>query len=122
MSYLTVPIDVRLKYPGVPFLHPYILAGINTAFLVDGMIKDTTNAPGLGIATSVDTNVIKSKDIKKIDFGLDVGAGVEVPVAMLIPYVEFTCYLGLTNINATSAGSATKVTGIEVKAGIKYKI
>jgi opacity protein-like surface antigen len=111
LSYLTIPVNAKLKIPATPVICPYILAGLNAGILMS--------------ATADSSN--QSTDAKNaynsIDFGLDFGAGFELNLAKIVPYIEYVYYEGLANTwKDVPNGVSAKNHGSEIKAGLKYKL
>jgi hypothetical protein len=120
--YLSFPVDVKIKYPGIPMVHPYVLAGLNTEIISGSSYHDTLQVTDqYNTMMSWEINPVSDKIFKELNMGLDLGAGVEVPLGLIVPFVEFNYNLGLTNINAHANEKETKMRGIQLKAGVKLK-
>ena len=110
LSYLAIPVHAKLKWPGLPIASPYALAGVNLAFLLSG--KDESSLGGSLDFTS---------QANALSFGLDLGAGLEFDLPVIIPYLEFVYDFGLTNIVKNSPSDASlKTSGSELRAGIRF--
>lgn len=60
--------------------------------------------------------------VSSIAFGLDLGAGIEFSLPVVIPFVEYVYDLGLSNILKNTVGDESqKTSGSEIKAGLKFK-
>ena len=111
LDYLSIPVHAKLKWPGLPLVKPYALAGINVAFLLSAKEDDGT--------TSEDVD----STVSSIDFGLDFGGGIEFDLPVIVPYVEYVFDLGLGNLIKNPVGDETaKSRGSEIKVGIRFKI
>jgi hypothetical protein len=121
---LSFPVDVKIRYPGIPMVHPYLLAGVNTEIIMASSYhaaQQMTSPVSSPMSWDINAKPIEDKIYKKLNMGLDLGAGVEVPLGKIIPFVEFIYNLGLTNVNGQENEEATKSTGIQLKAGVKLK-
>jgi hypothetical protein len=58
--------------------------------------------------------------LNAVDFGLDIGAGAEVTVGPVVPFLEFSYLFGVANISSV-AGSTLYNNGFEIKAGIRFR-
>ncbi|MBN2035203.1 MAG: PorT family protein, partial [Chitinispirillaceae bacterium] len=120
--YLSFPVDVKIRYPGIPMAQPYLLAGLNTEITFGASYHDTLQVTDqYNTMMSWEINPVPDKIFKELSMGLDLGAGVEVPLGLIVPFVEFNYNLGLTNINAHENERATRIRGIQLKAGVKFK-
>jgi opacity protein-like surface antigen len=111
LSYLTIPVNAKLKIPATPVICPYILAGLNAGILMSA----TADSSGQSF---------DAKDAyNSIDFGLDFGAGCELNLSKIVPYIEYVYYVGLANTwKDVPDGVSAKNHGSEIKAGLKYKL
>jgi hypothetical protein len=118
LNYLAIPIDVKVKIPTAsPGFCPYALVGLNTAFLLSANAKETASGDGESVTENTDVGSY----FTTIDFGLDLGVGADIPVGNIIPFVEFSYYLGIANVDATAGDPSLTNHGFEIKAGIKFK-
>ena len=111
LSYCMLPVHAKLKYRAIPLISPYALAGFNFGLLLSAKNEVT------GQSTDI-------KDgLNPIDFGLDFGAGIELGLPKIVPFVEFVYDLGLSNIDK-NAGADNSLTnkGMELKAGVRIKL
>jgi len=109
LAYLAIPVHAKLKWPGMPVISPYALAGINLAFLLASNIAPIVGSPF-------------TDGMSSIAFGLDLGAGIEFPLPVVIPFVEYVYDLGLSNILRNTVGDESqKTSGSEIKAGLRFK-
>ena len=110
LSYLAIPVHAKLKWPGLPIVSPYALAGVNLAFLLSA--KDEYSTGGSDDFTS---------QVNPVSFGFDFGAGLEFDLPVIIPYLEFVYDLGLTNIaKDIPSDSSIKTSGSELRVGIRF--
>jgi opacity protein-like surface antigen len=127
LHYLAIPIDFKAKYAASPNFMPYALVGLNTAFFLSGSDHGTGSVSGYvqgygPVNLTIDTTADISKNFNSMDFGLDLGAGLEFPTQSVTPFIEFVYYLGIANIADDPSGTATATNnGFEIKAGIKFK-
>ena len=111
LSYLTIPVNAKIKIPATTVICPYILAGLNGGILISAA------------ADSSDQSIDVKDAYNSIDFGLDFGAGCELNLAKIVPYIEYVYYAGLANTwKDAPNGVSAKNNGSEIKAGLKYKL
>jgi opacity protein-like surface antigen len=111
LSYLAIPVHAKLKIPATPVVGAYALAGVNLGILLSAKSTD---------GTSTDD---RKGQFNSTDFGLDFGAGVELSLVKVVPFVEFVYDLGLSNIDKNATGDAsTKTSGMELRAGLRFKM
>ena len=111
IDYLAIPVHAKLKLPGVPFVSPFILAGVNVGFLVSAKDDDGTTTQDV------------SSEKALMDLGPDLGIGVELPLTALVPYLEYVYDMGLTGLEKNPQGSETiKTNGSEIKVGVRFKL
>lgn len=117
LSYLTIPVNAKLKIPATPVICPYLLAGIN-----GGILMSAT-------ADSSDQSFDAKDAYNSFDFGLDFGAGCELDLAnivpswaKIVPSIEYVYYVGLANTWKGADGFSAKNHGSEIKVGLKYKL
>jgi hypothetical protein len=124
LNYLAIPIDVKVKIPtALPAFCPYALVGLNTAFfLSENLGMWERSASEVGESATENTYVWNYfNHFNTIDFGLDLGVGADIPVGNIVPFVEFSYYLGIANVDATAGDPSLTNHGFEIKAGIKFK-
>jgi opacity protein-like surface antigen len=110
LSYLAIPVHAKLKWPGLPIVSPYALAGVNLAYLLSA-----NQASSSGISNDF------ASEVNSVSFGIDFGAGLEFDLPVLIPYLEFVYDLGLTNIAKNIPSDASiKTSGSELRVGIRF--
>ena len=128
-SYLEVP--VLFKYSFLEEITPYVLAGITMGYQLD--TKLDVKFPGL-------ETTIEMKDVtENFEFGLSIGAGLEVPINRINLFFDCKYNIGLTNMQKTGTVIADvggiqipidydkdengyKNRGVELLIGIAYSI
>jgi hypothetical protein len=125
-NYLAIPVHARLKYPGIPNMDPYFLAGLNLGILVSANSKERVTQTVEGYRyplTDTTMEMDVTENYNAVDFGFDIGVGVEFNLGGAISFVEFVYDKGLVNI-AKDAGAGNSLTnkGIEIKWGIRFKM
>lgn len=110
LAYLEIP--VMLKYAfSANDIKPYIMAGPTIGFNLSSKVEYT-----FGDSSGEEDN---KDDTKTIEFGLDFGAGVSLPLSTNFIFVEARYALGLTDLfEATDTDTKTK--GIQIFAGITF--
>jgi opacity protein-like surface antigen len=122
LSYLEIPILLKLKIPTPGPITPYVFAGPNI-----GILLSASSETG-GQSTDI------KDEISSTDFALDLGAGVGFKVAPLVVLIIDARYsLGLSDIfNDTGkldfaqstgiVGQKIKTTGIQIVAGVMFDL
>ena len=111
LSYLAIPVHFKLKYPVTPIVSPYALAGVNVGILLSAKADDGTTSQD--VKDSMNTT----------DFGIDLGAGVEFSASSVVPFVEIVYDIGLSNLAKDApADVSAKTSGMEIKAGLRFKM
>jgi hypothetical protein len=115
-QYLSLIIDAKFKTPIAPSMSVYGLAGLNLGFLLSGSSAYDTS----GINFTQDDKSIMTS----IDFGFDLGAGMEFPTGGVTPFLEAVYYLGVTNIVSQTdlSGYFLSNRGLELRAGLKFPL
>ncbi len=109
-SYLEIAPLLKLKLP-TENIKPYFLAGPSLGFLLSAKEIDEG-----------DEDDVKDQ-FKNIDFSLNVGAGVNIPVSDNTIFIEFRYSFGLNNIiDDPEDDEEAKTRGIQFMAGIKFPI
>jgi hypothetical protein len=103
LDYLEIPILVKLSLP-VPVVNPYIYVGPSIGMLLSSKMHVKTTASVQGISFSSDTTVDFKEHINSTDVGLAFGAGIDLPMGLLID-LRYT--LGLGTIAKQETGSST---------------
>ncbi|MCM2276635.1 MAG: PorT family protein [Oligoflexia bacterium] len=111
--YLEVPVLAKLKIPA-GIASPFFFAGPVVGFRVG------TTCSISGVATAPCT--ITFDNTPSTVFGLDLGAGMALPVGVATGSLSVRYHLGLSNLqpSATTSNSTTKHTGIMILAGIDF--
>ncbi len=106
---------------------PYFLIGPEVGFLMSAKVKGEGDCEGVEGSAEVD---IKDQT-KSVDFGLNFGAGVQIPAGNMALFFEARYALGLSNIEDTSdeeegtlaedeEDTSTKTKGIYLFAGVRF--
>jgi hypothetical protein len=112
-TYLAVPLHAKVRMPAL-LVYPFFVAGPNFGLLLSA--KSRTDE-GARVESDM-KNLLATTDI-----GIDIGGGVEMDLLNVAPSIECTYYLGLANIKKNATGDATaKNRGVEIKAGMKFKM
>ena len=86
-SYISIPIFLKYSFPLSEFIKPYLYAGPSLAYRLN--FKMQGEIAGLNLTADL-------KDVTRdFDFGVGLGAGVEIPFDALSIIVEGKYYLGL---------------------------
>ncbi len=120
VSYLEIPILLKLKIPTPGGVSPYVYAGPDIAFLLSANETDEPNG-----YPSSDSD---QKDFtSSTNFGLDLGAGVGFNVAPLISLIVDARYaLGLSNVlsdkgqQQSGSNQKVKTKGFQIAAGVMF--
>jgi hypothetical protein len=88
-SFLEVPLFLKITFG--ENIRPYILAGPTVGFLLDSEVKGEIS----GLTFKADLKNI----LKRIDFGIGLGAGVRFPLGKGSAFLEGRYTFGLSNIN-----------------------
>ncbi len=119
VSYLEIPILLKLKIPIPVGVSPYVYAGPDIAFLLSSNETDEPNG--------YPSNESDQKDFtSSTNFGLDLGAGVGidlVPLTTLILDIRYS--LGLSNIlndkgQQQNQNETIKLRGFQIAAGVMF--
>lgn len=116
LTYLEIPILLKLKIPIPGPINPYVFAGPNIGFLL------SASSEAGGQSTDI------KDEISSTDFALDMGAGVGFKVAPLVVLILDARYsLGLSDILNDSGKQEIgnykiKTTGIQIVAGIMFDL
>jgi Outer membrane protein beta-barrel domain len=111
LSYVELPVLFRVSGRGK--VQPYVMAGPTLGYLVRARIR--------GQSQSRPTEEKDAKeDFKKLDFGLDLGAGVRFPAGRASLFVEGHYVRGLWNVGQDTYDSKLRTTGIRAVAGLTF--
>jgi hypothetical protein len=120
LSYLEIPILLKLKIPIPGAVKPYAFAGPNIMFLLSS--KETDEASGYPSEESDQKDYTSSTN-----FALDFGAGVGFDIAPLITLIIDARYsLGLSNLlndkgkQLFNSDQSIKTTGIQIVTGVMF--
>jgi len=110
LAYLEVPVMFKYAF-GTSNTKPYIMAGPTFGFNLSAKIK-------------ADEEQDIKDEIKSVDFGLVLGAGVSLPMGNNSLFLEARYALGLANINDApdDPDLDIKTIGIQIFAGITFPI
>jgi len=117
-DYLTIPALAKIKLPIFTNVRPYGIAGVSIGIPLSAEVYQKMEFMGETADTTIDI-----KEDVKMDFGLNVGAGVEFSMGNFLPFVEFIYDFGLVDIakfedGAEETKEATRT--MLLSAGIKY--
>ncbi len=115
LNYLSIPVLAKVKFAAGGSAAPYIFAGPQLGIRLQA--KEKTEPTG-GSSSEVD---IKD-EIKSTEFGLDFGAGVELPFSDMTGLIEGGYDLGLTDItkNPPAGAPSIKTQTLHFEVGIKF--
>jgi len=92
-------------------LRPYVLAGLNFAFLLSAKTINDDNS----------SDVLKN--ISSFAFAMDFGGGIEISMPVIVPFIEYDYDAGISTIDKNLPKNASYTTsGSEIKAGIRFKL
>jgi hypothetical protein len=103
-TYLHIPVLVRYQFLKESKAKPFVAAGPAIGFLLS--------------AKEMDEDV--KQFFKHTDFGLEFGAGVQMPAGSLRVQIEARFYLGLTNAYDLDMGFSMKNRALAVTAGLVF--
>lgn len=117
-DYLTIPVLTKIKPPIFPGVKPYGIVGVGIGIPLSAKLYQKMEFNGETADTTVDI-----KDEVSVDFGLNIGAGIEFKIGNILPYVEFIYDFGLVDIGkpeeeTEETKEATRT--MLLSAGIKY--
>jgi hypothetical protein len=116
-EYLSLPIYIKIKYSILPHIAPYGLAGLNTSFILSAKRKTISYVKDLIDSSTTIEDITRNQHT--IDCGLNIGAGFEISLRRIMPFIEYVHYFPLRNaIN----NSNFYFTGKEIKCGVKFKL
>jgi hypothetical protein len=104
LSYLTIPVLARMRLASVGSgVSPYLLAGPELGVLLSARSNAEVTATGLATSTEVD---IKDS-LKSTEWGVLVGAGLDVPMSNVTGLLEAGYDAGLTTSSRTGRRATT---------------
>ncbi|MCK4321866.1 PorT family protein [candidate division WOR-3 bacterium] len=118
LDYLTIPALIKIKPPIAFSVKPYGIAGLSIGIPLSAKVYQKMEYMGETMDTTIDV-----KDEVKMDFGINIGAGVEFSMGNFLPFVEFIYDFGLVDIakpedETEETKEATRT--MLLSAGIKY--
>lgn len=112
LAYIDIPVLLKIAF-GQSNVKPYALVGGNIGFLMSAKLEDED---------------VKD-DAESLDYGLNFGAGVSIPMGTNNFFIEAQYALGLADITkpievtgADDIDTSDKNTGIQIKAGIMFPL
>ncbi len=107
-SYLEIPVLVKAKIPAGPIV-PVILAGPNFGLKL-GSSCSVDNSPGASCTMN---------SVSSVNFGLDLGAGLEFPLVAGTAFFDVRYHLGLSDVDS-SATTEIKHRGVMLVGGYHF--
>ncbi|MGM0555232.1 MAG: porin family protein [Myxococcota bacterium] len=95
ISYLEVPLLLRVGVPIGDVIAPKLLVGPHGALFIDGQTDGSAQVFGIG---GDDTNDISSDDVNDLQFGITAGAGVDIKFDDLIVTTDIRYMRNFTGI------------------------
>jgi len=112
LNYIEIPIQAKVKVS-----HFYALGGFYGAYAINGKAKSRTEILNIVYTTDDDLD-FENEEIKKIDFGMKFGAGVQFGIGPVNIFAQGEYSFGLQNINDDKNGDELKNNVLAVSAGI----
>jgi hypothetical protein len=107
LTYLSVPILGKLALGQEGAIRPYFVAGPEIGFLLAAKVNMKADASitymGMKESESFSDDIDIKDEVESMEFALDFGAGVEIPVGNMSIFVDGQYSLGLTKVNKESA-------------------
>ena len=127
INYIDVPLSFRVSFEGES-VKPFLFAGMNISFPVEDLkIKiDNITANGEDITEMIPPELIEQKiKTKKIDYGINFGAGISFPLSITDFFLSVQYNLGRSELNDEPIAQneeiiALKNEGLQVKTGILF--
>lgn len=116
LAYIDIPVLLKIVF-GQSNVKPYALVGGNIGFLMSAKA-----APTQGEEVDI------KEDLESLDYGLNFGAGVNIPMGTNQFFIEAQYALGLADITkpeeilGETFDSSDKNTGIHIKVGILFPL
>lgn len=125
MDYIDIPVLFKVSFDG-NFIKPYLLAGANIEFPLENtkVRIDKVIANGEDVTSIIPSEVIEQElKNESIDYGLNFGAGISLPLGSIDMFFQAQYNLGLSDINdeAPQEGveqGVIKNKGFQLKAGV----
>ncbi len=106
---------LKVKFP-LTEVKPYVFAGPSLGFILSASYTET---PTGGTSSTTD----RSSNFETIDFGLMFGGGLDFKLTPTMDlFGQFGYSLGLSNIQKNNPAVTTKTTGIQMTAGLRFKL
>lgn len=127
INYMDVPLSLRVSFEGET-VKPFLFAGMNISFPVEDLKVTIDNliVNGEDFTHLIPADQIEQKiETKKIDYGLNFGAGISFPVAITDLFFSIQYNLGLSDLNKEQVDQneeniKLKNKGFQVKTGILF--
>ena len=115
VDYLEIPVMLKYQF-GTSTTKPYFMAGPSIGFLLDSKLKITEDG------TSGETD--NKDDTESIDFGIGIGAGLDMMVGKNTFFVEARYAFGMVNVNASDEEDEPdiKTKGIQIFVGFTFPL
>ncbi len=112
MAYFELPLILRYDI-GTGNIKPYVMAGPTFGFNLSAKVKEIGG----------DVEDMKN-DVKSVDFGFGIGAGVRLPMGRNYIFVESRYAIGVADINDAAGGlkPIVKTNGIQMFAGFTFPL
>lgn len=110
-AYLEIPMMITYTFV-IQKIKPYLIAGPTIGFCLSAK-KDIS-------WDNQHRDVDIKEGTKSIDFGLGLGAGLNVPIGSNSIFLEARYVFGLTNVNEESSDPEVKNKGIQIFAGLTF--
>lgn len=125
INYVDIPLSFRLSFEGES-VEPFLFTGINISFpLKDIKIRtDNVTVNGQDFTQMVPADLLEQKiKTKKIDYGVNFGAGISFPLGTMDLFFSVQYNLGLADLNNEQLNqgeqqSKIKNKGLQAKTGI----
>ena len=98
LSYLELPILLRIAVPIGDFIAPKLIVGPHAALFLDGKAEGDTSGPFLEASTATD---IDSEDVNDVQFGITAGLGLDINFDLFILTTDVRYVRNFTKIFET---------------------
>ena len=112
-AYLEIPLMITYTFV-IQKIRPYLIAGPTIGFCLSAK-KDIS-------WDSEHRDVDIKEGTESIDFGLGLGAGLNVPIGSNSIFLEARYVFGLTNVNEEPSDPEVKNKGIQIFAGVTFPL
>jgi hypothetical protein len=106
LNYIEIPLQLKAKVGPL-----YGLAGVYGAYAVNGKIKSKADNGGGEVVETTDDLDFKEKEVKRGDFGLKFGAGLQYGFGPLKIFVQGDYSMGMMNLSSADETYKNKVIG-----------